>query len=146
MEPMKLNRAQIMEVLAHRDPIQLLDEITELVPGEYAKGSYRVNPELPVFKGYFPGHPVLPATHIMETVSQLGGVMVGLMPAYQGKGQLLLGFNYARFHKMIHPGDVLELHSKLVAERKEKAILTVEGRIYVKGELAAEVSTAIAVR
>ncbi len=52
----KLNRKEIEQILPHRDPFLFIDEITEYVPGEYAKGVKHVGEDEYYFKGHFPGN------------------------------------------------------------------------------------------
>lgn len=146
MEPIKLNREQIKELVPHREPMFLVDEITELVPGQYAVGKYFISPDLDVLKGHFPGDPTFPGAYTTEASGQVGNLIVATMPEYAGKVQLLLGINRARFYKKIRPGDTIVTRSRLVTDRKEKAIVTVENKVYVNDDLVSENEVAIALR
>ncbi|MSY91029.1 MAG: 3-hydroxyacyl-[acyl-carrier-protein] dehydratase FabZ, partial [Actinobacteria bacterium] len=48
------------DVLPHRPPFLLLDEVTELEIGSSAKGLWRITGEEWFFPGHFPGRPTLP--------------------------------------------------------------------------------------
>ena len=146
MTPMKLTREQIMEIQPHRDPILLVDEVLELVPGDYVVGRWYVRPDLEVLKGHFPGDPTLPGIYIMESAGQTSNMVRATMPQYKGKTSIALGINYARFYKKVRPGDTLETHSRLVAHREDKGILTMRSQVFVNGELVAEVEAASAMR
>ena len=146
MTPMKLTREQIMELQPHRDPILLVDEILELVPGDYVIGRFYVDPEMAVLKGHFPGNPMLPGIYIMESAGQTSNMVRATMEQYKGKTSIALGINYTRFYKPVRPGDTMEIHSKLVAHREDKGILTMRSQVFVNGELVAEVEAASAMR
>lgn len=146
MTPMKLTREQIMELQPHRDPILLVDEVLELVPGDYVIGRFYVDPEMPVLKGHFPGDPMLPGIYIMESAGQTSNMVRATMPQYKGKTSIALGINYTRFYKKVRPGDTMEIHSKLVAHREDKGILTMRSKVYVDGELVCEHEAASAMR
>ena len=106
MTPMKLTREQIMEIQPHRDPILLVDEVLELVPGDYVIGRFYVDPEMPVLKGHFPGDPTLPGVYTMEASGAFKGryhVLAGkLSPGKQtGTGELRIA---ALLHRVRRDG------------------------------------------
>ena len=146
MTPMKLNREQIMEIQPHRDPILLVDEILELVPGDYVIGRWYVRPDLEVLKGHFPGDPTLPGVYTMEASGQVSNIVIATMPEFAGKTGIFLGINSARYYKKVRPGDTLVTHSKITNIRWDKAIITIENKVYVNDELVAETCVATALR
>ena len=120
----KLNHEQVMEIIPHRDPMLLIDEATEFVPGERIVATFWVDPAREIFKGHFPGDPVLPGVYTVEATAQATDLVLMTKPEYVGKTPLFLGINNVRFRKKILPGDTLEIHSELMSERPEKAIAT----------------------
>lgn len=146
MTPMKLTREQIMEIQPHRDPIMLVDEITELVPGDYAIGKWYVSPDLDVLKGHFPGDPTLPGVYTMEASGQVGNIVIATMPEFAGKTGIFLGVNKVRYYKKVRPGDTLVTHAKITNIRWDKAIITLLNKVYVNDELVAETEVATAMR
>ena len=146
MEKLSFTREQIMEIQPHRDPIMLVDEITELVPGDYAIGKWYVDPDLDVLKGHFPGDPVLPGVYSVEACAQAADLVLMTRPEYAGKTPLFLGINNVRFRKKVLPGDTIEIHAELLSERPEKAIATCKCAVYNGGDLAVEAETTLAMR
>lgn len=69
-------RDEIMAVLPHRDPFLWLTRVVECVPGEHIVAELDVDPTLPLFKGHFPEHPVLPGVIIMEALAQAASFCV----------------------------------------------------------------------
>ena len=57
-------------VLPHRDPFCWVSRIVACEPGVEVTAELDVDPELALFAGHFPGHPVLPGVIIMEALAQ----------------------------------------------------------------------------
>lgn len=142
----KLDHEQVMEIIPHRDPMLLIDEVSELVPGEHIAASFYVNPAREIFKGHFPGDPVLPGVYTVEATAQATDLVLMTKPDYAGKVPLFLGINNVKFRKKILPGDTLEIHAEILSERPEKAIATCKCTVYTAGDLAAESEVTIAMR
>ncbi len=106
---MELSAEEIRKILPHRYPMLLVDRITELVPGQMAKGRKCVSMNEPFFQGHFPGKPVMPGVLILEALAQTGAV--ALLSKEENKGKLALfgGVKSCRFRKQVVPGDVLEM-------------------------------------
>ena len=143
---MKLNHEEVMAVIPHRDPMLLVDEVSELVPGESIDASFWVDPAREIFKGHFPGDPVLPGVYTVEATAQAADILLMKKPEYAGKTPLFLGINNVRFRKKILPGDTLHIHAEMLSERPEKAIATCKCTVTVDGELAAETEVTLAMR
>jgi len=141
-----LNHQQVMDIIPHRDPMLLIDEVSELLPGKRIAATFWVDPSREIFRGHFPGAPVLPGVYTVEATAQATDLVLMTKPAYAGKVPLFLGINNVRFRRKILPGDTLEIHAELLSERAEKAIATCRCAVYVKKELAAETEVTIAMR
>ena len=50
METITMNKDQIKEVIPHREPMLLIDEVLEMVPGEMIKTAFYLDPELDFFR------------------------------------------------------------------------------------------------
>ncbi|MDR0405471.1 MAG: hypothetical protein LBH54_01615, partial [Clostridiales bacterium] len=55
-----MNQEEIKRIIPHRNAMLLIDAITEVKPGEYAKGEMTVTGREFFFDGHFPGNPVMP--------------------------------------------------------------------------------------
>ena len=136
---MTLNSNEIMEVLPHRFPFQLVDRITECVPGQMAVGRKCVTVNEQFFCGHFPQKHVMPGVLIIEALAQVGAVAI--LTEWENKGKIVLfgGIKNARFKRQVVPGDVLELKCELTARRGPvgfgKAVATVDGQVAAMGEL-----------
>lgn len=143
---MKLSKEEIKAIIPHRDPMLLVDAVEEMVPGDRIAATFYVDPAREIFKGHFPGEPVLPGVYSVECMAQTADILLLSAERYAGKIPLFLGINNVRFIRKILPGDTLEIHVKLASERVEKAIATCSAEIYVHGELAATGDVTLAMR
>jgi 3-hydroxyacyl-[acyl-carrier-protein] dehydratase len=101
------------DIIPHRPPFLLLDEIVELVPGESAKGRWHLTGDEDFFAGHFPGRPTLPGVLMVEAIAQLGAVAVLRDERFAGKLPLFGGIDSARFRRQVGPGDTLDLEITL---------------------------------
>ncbi|MGH9187253.1 MAG: 3-hydroxyacyl-ACP dehydratase FabZ [Acidimicrobiales bacterium] len=124
------------ELLPHRPPFLLLDEITALEPGVSARGRWRLTGDESFFAGHFPGRPTLPGVLMVESIAQLGAVAVLADKRFAGKLPLFGGLDRARFRRQVNPGDVLDLTVELgrMSVRAGRG----SGRASVAGETACE--------
>ena len=111
---------ELYTYLPHRYPFLLLDRVTELVVGESIKGYKNITVNEEMFNGHFPGQPILPGVLILEAMAQLSGVLAfetkDTRPS-DGVVYLFGGVEKARFRRPVIPGDRLEMHSRITADR-----------------------------
>ncbi len=136
---MTFNSNEIMEILPHRFPFQLVDRITECEPGVSAKGRKCVTVNEQFFCGHFPQRHVMPGVLILEAMAQVGAVTILTQEENKGKVVLFGGVKNARFRRQVVPGDVLELECELTARRGPvgigKAVARVDGKVAASAEL-----------
>src|ERR1700687_2275013 len=63
-----------VDLLPHRPPMRLVEEIADLVAGESASGRRVARPEDWYFQGHFSDDPVVPAVVLIELLAQTGGL------------------------------------------------------------------------
>src|SRR4051794_27532058 len=128
--------ARPIDVLPHRAPFLLLDEVTELT-GTGARGRWHLTGDEDFFAGHFPGRPTLPGVLMIEAMAQLGAYVVLADPnVAPGKLPLFGGVDGVRFRRQVVPGDTLKLEIELgrMSARAGKG----HGRAKVGDKVAAE--------
>ena len=110
---MILNREQIQEIIPHRDPYLLIDEIVEMEIGKRVVAIKYVKEEEYYFKGHFPQEQVMPGVLIVEALAQAGAVALLSMEAHRGKIAYFGGIKEAKFRQKVFPGDTLRLEVEL---------------------------------
>lgn len=146
MKPTKMNRDGIMKVIPHRDPMLLIDEVISMKIGENIVAKFYVDPARDIFKGHFPGAPVLPGVYTTECMAQASDILLLSFERYTGTIPYFIGIDKVRFLNKIEPGDTIEIHSKITMEKIEKAIVTCSAEVYNKGKIAATGDVALAMR
>ena len=137
---MTLNIEQRKEIIPHRDPFLLIDEVTELEPGVSVTAKKYIKPDEDWFRGHFPGNPVQPGVLMIEMLAQAGAVCALCLPENKGKIAYFAGIDKARFRGVVKPGDTLELHVELTRKVGSigygKAVATVAGKRVVTAEIS----------
>ena len=143
MNDVLMDKAAIEAVLPHRDPMLLIDEVLELVPGQRVRARKMVTQE--DCAGHFPGNPIMPGVKMVEALAQCGAVAVLSQEENRGKLALFAGIDDVRFKRLVRPGDVLTLECEVETVRgpigKGKVRATVDGELAVRGTLTFAVGT-----
>jgi len=106
---MLYNKERIKEIIPHRDPFLLIDEIEEFTPGKNVTAIKYVTGEEDFFRGHFPDYKVMPGVLILEALAQAGAFVVLSMDEYRGKIALFAGADEVKWRKQVKPGDTLKL-------------------------------------
>jgi len=130
--------ARIKRMLPHRYPFLMIDRVENIRKNEGAIGIKNVTNNEPHFQGHFPQEPVMPGVLIIEAMAQTAGVVV--IETLEMVGQDLLVYfmtiDNCRFRRKVVPGDVLELHVRVI--RSRGMVFRFAGAGKVNGKLVAE--------
>ena len=129
-------REAIEQLIPHRPPFLLVDEILELEPGVRVLARREVRADDWWFAGHFPERAVMPGVLTIEAIAQAGAVAVLAAEENRGKLPFFAGIDDCRFKRIVEPGDTLTLECVFVRVRGPLA--KGEGRALVGDELAAE--------
>jgi 3-hydroxyacyl-[acyl-carrier-protein] dehydratase len=134
-----LDREQIEQIIPHREPFLLIDEVLELEPGRRVVARRQVRADDPWFAGHFPGRPVMPGVLIVEAMAQTGAVAVLAEEENRGKIAFFAGIDDCRFKRVVEPGDVLVLTCEIDQVRgpigRGKATAYVGDQLAARGTL-----------
>ena len=96
---MNLNKSQIANLLPHREPMLLIDELTDIKKLHSATAIMNVKKDGFYVQGHFPGQPVMPGVLIVEAFGQAAAALTahGIDPKeYANKLVYLMSVDKAR--------------------------------------------------
>lgn len=147
MSEIALDHQQVMDILPHRPPMLLIDEVATLEPMQRIEAKLTIRPEWDIFKGHFPDNPIFPGVLSVECMAQASDILIMTGEKYAGLTPLFASINNARFLKGILPGDVVTVRAEVaeINEAKAKVVCRTElGK--ENGDLAATAEVTIAMR
>ena len=134
-----LNKQQISELLPHRDPMLLIDELHDIKKLSSATAIVNVKTDGFFVQGHFPNNPVMPGVLIVEAFGQAAAALTahGLdKETYNNKLVFLMGIEKARFRNPVIPDCKLEL--KIEAIRTHGRVWKYKGEAFVEGKKMAD--------
>ena len=140
--------AELQEIYAHlphRPPFLWVDRIVDLKENSITAEKY-IAPDLELFKGHYPGYPLMPGVLICEAVFQAGAILMAdtidrsnrddTAPALNNIPVLTRIYN-AKFKRQVLPGDTIHI-SVVVNEILGPAWL-LKGKVSVNNKVALKV-------
>ncbi|MCI1480577.1 MAG: 3-hydroxyacyl-ACP dehydratase FabZ [Eggerthellaceae bacterium] len=129
------DKTAIEQVLPHRDPFVWVTRVVECEPGAHIVAELDVDPDLPLFQGHFPGHPVLPGVILMEALAQAASFCVLVNKGDEGRIGFLTGLDKAKFRRQVRPGETVRLEGTIVKSGSRMVVADVVAT--VDGDVAA---------
>ena len=114
---MKLNKKEIADLLPHREPMLLIDELTNIKKLQSATAIMYVKKNKFYVDGHFPDQPVLPGVLIVEAFGQAAAALTahGIdKETYENKLVYLMSVEKARFRNPVIPDCKLELNIEAI--------------------------------
>ena len=135
----KLSKKDIINLLPHREPMLLIDELVDIEKLKSAKAIVNVRQDSFYVQGHFPGQPVMPGVLIVEAFGQAAAALTahGIdKSTYENKLVFLMSVEKARFRNPVIPNCRLEL--QIEAIRSHGRVWKYKGDAYVDGKKMAD--------
>jgi beta-hydroxyacyl-ACP dehydratase FabZ len=135
---------EILKILPQRYPFLLVDRILETDGRTRMVGLKNVTINEPFFQGHFPDHPVMPGVLLVETLAQVGAILLlNRDPDRDSKLVYFSGIDKCRFRQPVVPGDQLRIEVTVLKQRdryfRMKGLALVDGSVAVEAELSCSV-------
>ena len=134
-----LNKQDIINLLPHREPMLLIDELSEIQKLSSATALVKVRKDSFFVQGHFPENPVMPGVLIVESFGQAAAALTahGLDKAtYENKLVFLMGVEKARFRNPVIPD--CDLILKIEAIRSHGRVWKYKGEAFVDDKKMAD--------
>ena len=135
----KLDKNQIRDLLPHREPMLLVDELFDIKKLMSATALVKVRKDSFFVQGHFPANPVMPGVLIVESFGQAAAALTasGLdKSTYENKLVFLMGVEKARFRNPVIPD--CDLILKIEAIRSHGRVWKYKGTAKVAGKRMAD--------
>ena len=143
---MKLNKKEIVDLLPHREPMLLIDELIDIKKLHSAKAIMNVKKDAFYVNGHFPDNPVMPGVFIVEAFGQAAAALTahGIdKKEYENKLVFLMSVDKARFRNPVIPDCELRLDIEAIRSHgrvwKYKGTAKVEGKRMADAEWSATI-------
>ena len=136
---LSLNKKEIIELLPHREPMLLIDELHDIKKLDSATAVLNVKKDSFFVNGHFPGEPVMPGVLIVEAFGQAAAALTASgidKSTYENKLVFLMGVEKARFRNPVIPDCKLIL--KIEAVRSHGRVWKYKGEAFVEGKKMAD--------
>ena len=135
----KLDKDQIKNLLPHREPMLLIDELINIKKLKSATAIVNVRKNSFFVQGHFPGEPVMPGVLIVEAFGQAAAALTAAgidKETYENKLVFLMTIDKARFRNPVIPD--CELHLEIEAIRSHGRVWKYKGTAKVAGKRMAD--------
>tara|TARA_Y100000591_G_scaffold319098_1_gene330742 strand:- start:361 stop:813 length:453 start_codon:yes stop_codon:yes gene_type:complete len=134
-----LDKEQIKDLLPHREPMLLIDELINIKKLKTATAIVNVRKDSFFVQGHFPGEPVMPGVLIVEAFGQAAAALTAAgidKETYQNKLVFLMTIEKARFRNPVIPNCRLELNIEAI--RSHGRVWKYKGEAIVEGKKMAD--------
>ena len=135
----KLNKSEIQNLLPHREPMLLINELRDIKKLFSATAIVKVRKNSFFVQGHFPSEPVMPGVLIVEAFGQAAAALTadGIdKETYENKLVFLMTIEKARFRNPVVPDCDLELNIEAI--RSHGRVWKYKGEAFVEGKKMAD--------
>ena len=139
----KLSKHEIKNLLPHREPMLLVDELINIKKLKSATAIVNVRKNSFYVQGHFPGEPVMPGVLIVEAFGQAAAALTAAgidKSTYENKLVFLMTVEKARFRNPVIPDCKLELNIEAI--RSHGRVWKYKGDAIVDGKKMADATWA----
>ena len=142
------SRQEIIDLIPHRDPFLWVDQIISCTADTIVTAK-TIPRELDIFKGHYPGNPIMPGVLLCEAIFQSGALLMAKQKITDGMAAattpVLTRINSARFKRTILPGDALQITVRITESLSSvyffKGTMKVDGKVAVQVDFACTVTS-----
>ena len=134
-----IGKKEIENLLPHRDPMLLIDNLYNIEPMVSAIGHLKITTDKFYVQGHFPGQPVMPGVMIVEAFGQAAAALAAysLDPKIvEDKLVYLMSVQHARFRKPVMPP--CDLYLKCHVDKIKGKIWRYKGEAFCNNEKMAD--------
>ena len=134
-----INRKEIENLLPHRYPMLLIEELLDIKKLKSATAVVNVKKDSFYVQGHFPGQPVMPGVFIVEAFGQAAAALTASgidKSTYENKLVFLMSVEKARFRNPVIPKCRLELNIEAI--RSHGRVWKYKGEAFVDDKKMAD--------
>ena len=128
----------IKAIMPHRYPMQLVDKVIGLEPGDFVVGVKNVTANEPFFVGHFPEEPVMPGVLQVEAMAQCSGILVlSCVDEPERYSTYFMKIDNVKFRQKVVPGDTLIFRVSFMTPLR-RGVAQMKGYAFVGDKIVSE--------
>lgn len=128
----------IKNIMPHRYPMQLVDKVIALEPGDFVVGVKNVTANEPFFVGHFPEEPVMPGVLQVEAMAQCSGILVlSCVDEPERYSTYFMKIDNVKFRQKVVPGDTLIFRVSFMTPLR-RGVAQMKGYAFVGDKIVSE--------
>lgn len=138
---------QIKDLIPHRSPFLWVDKIILYDEKGSITTEKHIDTDLDLFRGHYPGNPIMPGVLLCEIIFQSGALLMAKMAftdiGMQKNIPVITRIERAKFRRPVLPGNTVTV--KVVLKEIISAVYFLKGTLKVKGKIAVQVGFSCAI-
>ena len=128
----------IKNIMPHRYPMQLVDKVIAIEPGDFVVGVKNVTANEPFFVGHFPEEPVMPGVLQVEAMAQCSGILVlSCVDEPERYSTYFMKIDNVKFRQKVVPGDTLIFRVSFMTPLR-RGVAQMKGYAFVGDKIVSE--------